>query len=236
MTEFTGFPQKMRFTPIPNLFFSSVLPQIEDLVELKVTLHVFWAIYQRRGYPRFVTFNELLGDAALISAIKGEQGPDDLLRQGLSKAVRRGTLLHLSLERDGEVEDIYFINSEADRRAVAKVESGELKLGGELKKEQARVEERPNIFVLYEQNIGLLTPIIAEELKEAESTYPSSWIEDAFREAVRRNKRSWRYIARILERWAAEGRGYGEPGRDSKASTDKESLRGYGHPRRGRGR
>jgi len=236
MTEFTGFPQKMRFTPIPNLFFSSVLPQIEDLVELKVTLHVFWAIYQRRGYPRFVTFNELLGDAALISAIKGEQGPDDLLRQGLSKAVRRGTLLHLSLERDGEVEDIYFINSEADRRAVAKVESGELKLGGALKKEQARVEERPNIFVLYEQNIGLLTPIIAEELKEAESTYPSSWIEDAFREAVRRNKRSWRYIARILERWAAEGRGYGEPGRDSKASADKESLSGYGHPRRGRGR
>jgi DNA replication protein len=236
MTEFTGFPQKMRFTPIPNLFFSSVLPQIEDLVELKVTLHVFWAIYQRRGYPRFVTFNELLGDAALISAIKGAQGPDDLLRQGLSKAVRRGTLLHLSLERDGEMEDIYFINSEADRRVVAKVESGELKLGGVLKQEQAPVEERPNIFVLYEQNIGLLTPIIAEELKEAESTYPSSWIEDAFREAVRRNKRSWRYIARILERWAAEGRGYGEPGRDSKTSADKESLSGYGHPRRGRGR
>lgn len=236
MTQFTGFPQKMRFTPIPNLFFSSVLPQIEDLVELKVTLHVFWAIYQKRGYPRCVTFNELLGDAALISAIKGEQGPDDLLRQGLRKAVSRGTLLHLSLERNGEVEDIYFINSEADRRAVAKVESGELKLGGVLKKEQARVEERPNIFVLYEQNIGLLTPIIAEELKEAESTYPSSWIEDAFREAVGRNKRSWRYIARILERWAAEGRGYGEPERDSKASADKEFLRGYGHPRRGRGR
>ena len=62
MTEFTGFPQKMRFTPIPNLFFSSVLPRIEDLVELKVTLHVFWALYQRQGYPRFVTFNELLGD------------------------------------------------------------------------------------------------------------------------------------------------------------------------------
>jgi DNA replication protein len=236
MTEFTGFPQKMRFTPIPNLFFSSVLPRIEDLVELKVTLHVFWALYQRQGYPRFVTFNELLGDAALISGIKGEEGPDDLLRQGLRKAVSRGTLLHLSLERDGEVEDIYFINTEADRRAVAKAESGELKLGGAVKKEQAPVEERPNIFVLYEQNIGLLTPIIAEELKEAESTYPSSWIEDAFREAVERNKRSWRYIARILERWASEGRGYGEPGRDSKASADKESLRGYSHPRSRRGR
>jgi DNA replication protein len=236
MTEFTGFPQKMRFTPIPNLFFSSVLPQIEDLVELKVVLHVFWALSQRRGYPRFITLGELRGDAALISGIKGEGNLDDLLRQALKKAVSRGTLLHLSLERDGEVEDIYFINTEADRRAVARVESGEIKLGGVPKKERAPVEERPNIFVLYEQNIGLLTPMIAEELKEAESTYPSSWIEDAFREAVERNKRSWRYIAKILERWASEGRGYGELGRDSKASADKEHLRGYGHPRSRRGR
>lgn len=236
MTEFSGFPQKTRFTPIPNLFFSSMLPQIEDLVELKVTLHIFWTLYQKRGYPRFVTLGELRSDAALISGIKGEEGPDELLRQGLKKAVSRGILLHLSLEQDGEVEDIYFLNTEADRRTVAKVESGELSLGGVPKKEQAPVQERANIFVLYEQNIGLLTPIIAEELKEAESTYPSSWIEDAFREAVRRNKRSWRYISAILKRWASEGRGYGEPGRDSKASADKEYLKGYGHPPRQTGR
>jgi DnaD/phage-associated family protein len=60
--------------------------------------------------------------------------------------------------------------------------------------------------VLYEQNIGPLTPLLAEELMEAEDTYPVSWIEDAFREAVELNKRSWRYIQRILERWAAEGK------------------------------
>ena len=66
--------------------------------------------------------------------------------------------------------------------------------------------QRPNIFVLYEQNIGPLTPLLAEELMEAEDTYPAAWIEDAFREAVELNKRSWRYIQRILERWAAEGK------------------------------
>lgn len=232
MKVFAGFPQRMKFTPIPNLFFSELLPQIEDLVELKVTLHAFWALYQKRGYPRFVTFAELRSDAALISGIKGEQAPDDLLRHGLKRAVSRGTLLHLALERDGEVDDLYFMNTEGDRRAVAKVESGQLKLGGMPRKEQALAQEQPNIFVLYEQNIGLLTPIIAEELKEAESTYPASWIEDAFREAVGRNKRSWRYIARILERWASQGRGYGESGRYSKADTDRESQRRYSHPLR----
>ena len=44
--------------------------------------------------------------------------------------------------------------------------------------------ERPNIFVLYEQNIGLLSPLIAEDLKDAADQYPAEWIEAAFREAV----------------------------------------------------
>jgi DnaD/phage-associated family protein len=73
--------------------------------------------------------------------------------------------------------------------------------------ESASIEvQRPNIFALYEQNIGPLTPLLAEELMEAEGRYPASWIEDAFREAVSLNKRSWRYALRILERWAAEGK------------------------------
>jgi DnaD/phage-associated family protein len=66
--------------------------------------------------------------------------------------------------------------------------------------------ERPNIFVLYEQNVGLLQPIIAEELQEAERAYPQEWIEEAFRIAVENNVRNWKYIRRILERWAAEGK------------------------------
>src|SRR5207249_7916281 len=66
---------------------------------------------------------------------------------------------------------------------------------------------RPGIYELYEQNIGLLTPLIAEELREAERRYPSEWIEDAFREAVAYNRRNWRYVERILDNWATRGRG-----------------------------
>jgi DnaD/phage-associated family protein len=207
----------MRFTPIPNQFFSSVLPQIQDIAELKVTLHLFWTLYQKRGYPRFVTLNELLSDATLISGIKQNGAPEDVLRYALNSAVSRGTLLHIAIERDKQTDELYFLNTNADRRAIAKIESGELKLGGIPKREQVTVAQRANIFDLYEQNIGLLTPMIAEELKQAEQEYPASWIEDAFREAVRLNKRSWRYISRILERWATEGKGYGELRRYSKA-------------------
>ena len=81
------------------------------------------------------------------------------------------------------------------------------------------METRPNIFVLYEQNIGLISPLIAQELMEAEATYPQGWIEEAFKIAVERNIRNWRYIKRILERWATEGK------EDAKAKRSPEEDR-----------
>lgn len=231
MKGFNGFPRKTKFTPIPNLFFSAVLPQIDDLAELKVTLHIFWVVYRKRGYPRFVTYGELLADPVLMGGLANEGSTSELLRHSLELAVGRGTLLCLTLESDGDVDNLYFVNTDVDRRAVARIESGELKLGTLAKGEPCQVSpEQPNIFTLYEQNIGMLSPIIADELKEAERLYPASWIQDAFKEAVSLNKRSWRYMARILERWAAEGKDDGEPGRDSKTDAGPEEyLRRYGH-------
>ncbi|MGH9174759.1 MAG: DnaD domain-containing protein, partial [Vicinamibacterales bacterium] len=66
--------------------------------------------------------------------------------------------------------------------------------------------ERASIFATYEQNVGLVTPIIADRLVEALERYPETWVEDAIEEAVAYNRRNWRYIQRILESWAAEGR------------------------------
>ena len=67
-------------------------------------------------------------------------------------------------------------------------------------------QELPNIYKLYEENIGPLTPLMADALKEAEDTYPADWIVDAMRIAVEKNKRVWRYVTAILERWNREGR------------------------------
>lgn len=65
--------------------------------------------------------------------------------------------------------------------------------------------DRPTIFRLYEQNIGPLTPLIAQRLITAGQEYPLDWVEAAISEAVAYNRRSWRYIARILENRATEG-------------------------------
>jgi DnaD/phage-associated family protein len=232
MKVFRGFPAKTKYTSIPNVFFGEVLPEIDDLAELKVTLYVMWAVYQKRGYPRFVTYRELLGSPTLMNGLVNNGSPNQLLQRSLSQAVSRGTLLHLTVvDSDVESAELYFVNTDVDRRAVARIKNGELKLGEMVIKESHEVtKERPNIYSLYEQNIGMLSPIIAEELGEAEKIYPAPWIEDAFREAVDLNKRNWRYISRILERWAAEGRDDGEPGRRVKAESDPEEYyRRYRH-------
>lgn len=233
MSKFSGFPARMEFTPIPNLFLSRLMPEISDIIELKVTLHLFAVLYRKRGYPRFATYDELLSDASLMANLRPEGEPTEVLRRGLDMAAERGTVLRLSLSRDGKPEEVYFLNSESDRRAVTRIQNGELTLTG-LKAARPTIEtgseEPPNIFALYEENIGMLTPMIAEELREAEKLYPAAWIEDAIGEAVNLNKRSWRYIARILERWASEGRGdkTGKAG-NRKADEDKYSKQKYGH-------
>ena len=89
---------------------------------------------------------------------------------------------------------------------------------------------RDNIFSLYEQNIGIITPMIAEELREAEKLYPEEWVKNAFKEAVMLNKRSWRYISRILEHWASEGKKGGKYRRSfEKVDPDKYIKGKYGH-------
>ncbi len=228
--EFRGFPSRTNFTPVSNSFFSALLPQIDDLAELKVTLHIFWALYRKKDYPKFITYSELRGDEALMAGIQNSSTDEEQLRPALEKAVKRGTLLSLKVEKDDEPGELYFLNSEKDQRAIIQIENGEIVLDGIIRIEPASTEEKPNIFTLYEQHIGLLTPMIAEDLREAENIYPASWIEDAFREAVSLNKRSWRYISRILERWASEGKNDGRTGENSKEDiSPTEYIRKYGH-------
>jgi DnaD/phage-associated family protein len=129
-------------------------------------------------------------------------------------------------------EDVYFLNTESDRQVTAKIQNGELSLSGLKAKEQTYIdtEEPPDIFTLYEQNIGMLTPMIAEELKEAMRLYPESWIRDAIKEAVNQNIRKKSYILAILERWSTEGKGDGTHRGDSKkAGPDKYIKQKYGH-------
>jgi DnaD/phage-associated family protein len=208
------------------------MPHISDIAELKTTLHVFMSIYSKKGYPRFVSFGELLNNTNLMQCFNQMgNSSKEILSNALESAVKRGTLLHLPAKAN-YIADIYFLNTLADRKAMDRVINGKLNLPDFESKIESipQMEDSPDIYTLYEENIGMLTPIIAEELKEAEKLYPYTWIRDAVNIAVTQNKRKWNYISTILERWSTEGRDNGAYRRDSKKEDPDKYIKGkYGH-------
>jgi len=192
---------------LPDSFFTQVMPRIQDLIELKVVLYVAHMILREQppGAHRSegsVTYSQLKTEISRLLPDLSQEA----LRQALDSAVEHGALSRSTSNINEVLEDVYSLT----------IDSGET--------------PAVNIFALYEQNVGIITPMIAEELKEADRVYPPQWIEEAFREAVALNKRSWRYIARILERWASEGKDSGEHKRDiEKGGPDKYVKGKYGH-------
>jgi DNA replication protein len=223
--QFAGFPGGALATAIPNLFFTAVLPRITDPAELVVSVYFFFAHSRKKGQPRFLTYAELAADDILVAAL--DSLGEGALRRGLDAGVERRTLLRVDA---GQAQVLYFLNTEAGRRAVAAIEGGEEDLGRLIPPPPEPREPKPNIFELYEQNIGPLTPMVAEYLKDAENQYPADWFQPAFRRAVEHNKRSWSYIAAILRRWEAEGPDYEKAGRDLERPGSKRSLSGRYRP------
>ena len=206
-----GFETGVRSLPVPAPLLGSLLAEIDDMAELKCTLRFLWYAAQVKGSPKAVPAATLEADGVLATAL----GSRDEVRRGLRLACSRGTLL--------EAAGRYLLNTPENRRSAARLAPEPTATPPE-----PVVVERANVFALYEANVGMLTPIVAEQLREAEDTYPAGWIEEAIREAAERNARSWRYIATILERWANEGRGrkgHGEPRRHPEAATAADLLR-----------
>ena len=210
MQKFDGFPAGSKLSPtaFPAMFFSDLLPAINDLAELKVTLFCFWALHQKEGRYRYLRRSDFCNDAALmqgLQATKPKAEVDTILDKALARAQKRGTLVCAEVALDSGTETLYFVNTEKGRAAVEQINSGAWQPGDDEHPVEI-LPERPNIYRLYEANIGALTPIVADHLKDAEKDYPLDWIEDAIRGAVVNNKRSWRYIQAILKRRESEGK------------------------------
>ena len=206
---FPGFTGSTLYTPVPNPVFGPILEQIQDLAELKVTLRGLWLFHRKRAH-RAVSLEEFLTDRSLLRGLKpqGTEGKDveEEIRRGLRLAVTRGTFL---THRVDGTTSLFLLNTDAGRRTLARLEAGDAEATletGEGLTEDVPDLEKPNIFALYEDSIGSLSPLLAEELKEAEARYPESWLREAFGISVAENKRSWRYVSGILRRWTAEGK------------------------------
>jgi DnaD/phage-associated family protein len=76
-----------------------------------------------------------------------------------------------------------------------------------------------NIFTLYTENVGNITPMIRDQLIEDETEFGTETVEYAIREAVFHNARNMKYIEAILRRSS-------KPIKDNRMSDD--AIRRYG--------
>jgi DNA replication protein len=185
---------------LPAALLTRLVRDAWDPLEVKVILLA--AVLGANDRP--VAESELLNHEAFIKGARSDGSGRDARERGaeaLELAIARGTLIRLASD-DGSLW--MMLGTDSNRRRVRTgvsvprpgASAGSLMLR----------PERPGIFALYEQNIGLVTPILADRLVEALERYPETWIADAISEAVGYNKRNWRYIQRILETWSTEGR------------------------------
>ncbi len=212
LPPFKGFPEgKAHTTPIPEAFFRQVLPHIDDLDELKLAVYIFWRLDHIEGAFRYLRLIDLAQDSGFLAGLDEDPArARSALGRALERLAQRGVLLPAEWRASPASlpETLYFLNSPKGRAALQAIQSGKWKPGpaapGPLPVEPP--PETPNIFRLYEENIGPLTPILAQSLSAAEDEFPASWIAEAIEIAVKNNKRTWRYIEAILNRWQREGK------------------------------
>jgi DnaD/phage-associated family protein len=207
LSKFNGFTNSESFTQLPDTFFHQLLHQIDDAAELKVTLYFLWRVEHMDDSFRALRDSDFFAKELGLSA--------DAIGSGVEKAVKRGTILRI----EHKAEVIYFLNSPRGRAAANAFLGGENKVAGVA----AVAFERPNVFRLYEENIGPLTPLIADKLIDAEETYSEAWVAEAIEIAVTNNVRKFPYVEAILKDWKENGRAKEQDRRDNKEFS-KQSL------------
>jgi len=185
-------------------FLFDVVGKIEDIHQLKVLLFAIWLAQQSGDEANPLTLQDFYTYPEFMKQLGNEmQITRTNLLSALKKNVEAGFIISTSFE-DIEKGKPFYLNTE--RGNIAK------------QWQNAPADFVPrgsppsDIFILYEDNIGPLTPLIADALKDAEKEYSEEWVEEAIRIAVANNVRKWRYIQAILNSWKEEGRN----GRDKK--------------------
>ena len=208
--------------PVPAALFGPLLEGVADVTSLRCVLRAVYVLHrkqtspERRGQLASVTAAELAADPVLGL---GNKAADEtsVAERALAEAAEAGVLL-----RSGAG---YCLDTAANRRAVA---AGALSSGVAPEVDtsvEAVAGARPDVFRLYEENVGVITPMAAERLKDMETEFPPEWIAEAFGEAVVSNARSLRYVEAVLRRWRDDGRGDGAAGGRAGAVRASEIVR-----------
>lgn len=226
---------------IPLAWYDTWLTTATSFEELQVLLAYCRLRGDNSGVGDAIEESVFVTDPRLAEALGPSpvsHTPASRIFRALNQAVTRGALVRSQRVTDNRQEIFY-----ATPGSVATNQESWGSAGDVAAAEPADVmPPGPSIFASYESNIGMLTPLIVDQIELALDLYPAAWIHDAIDEAVAYNRRQWRYIQRILQNWAAEGRPSGVRNEVSHATNkrgparalDTDQYRGGRHLERAR--
>jgi DNA replication protein len=202
----TLFKTGQKMIPFPVQLFTEILPRLHNESQLRATLYTWYAIMSKGSGQRYVYLSQLLTDPVLLSWFTHLGGKNGIQR-GLDQSCREGIFLQLQI---GEDDKILAPNDESGARLITDMKSESVAHHNQSRDSSPETNyERTvvsNVVEKYENEIGMLTPVIADMIAIAEQMYPTTWILEALDIAAQSNARSWKYVAAILARWKNEGK------------------------------
>lgn len=222
-------------TRVPNLVLGRVLAEVEESMTLKLILRAIWLLEHQRGFPRYISTEDLRRDRVVSRLIRDELE----LSKCLNSAKAHGILIEVSVNGN----ECLMLNTESAERtsfdAIALIETPENDSDGWDSPTTSVMP--PDAFRAYEENIGLLSPMIRENILSALEDFTDEDITHAVRIAVENESRSWSFVAGVLRRWLRDGvpheRNDGQSGRATdRGRVSETELRKYLEEQRKRSR
>ena len=202
----TLFKTGQKMIPVPAQLFTEILPRLHNESQLRATLYTWYAIMSKGSGQRYVYLSQLLTDPVLLSWFTHLGGKNGIQR-GLDQSCREGIFLQLQI---GEDDKILAPNDESGARLITDMKSESVAHHNQSRDSSPETNYETtvvsNVVEKYENEIGMLTPVIADMIAIAEQMYPTTWILEALDIAAQSNARSWKYVTAILARWKNEGK------------------------------
>ena len=177
------------------------IKNLNNINEIKIFLRIIHLIYKKQNLNTEtfeLSFDEISNDPVTLKLL----GPNSLTKDQITKKLKE--ICDVLIMKDFINQKIYTNKVTGITKTVFHMETFEKT------NDPVISENNPkNIFELYEDNVGMLNPMIVDELIQAENKFPFNWIVDAVKESTTRNKRNWKYIHTILETWDREGKNNG---------------------------
>ncbi|RJQ44347.1 MAG: DnaD domain protein [Anaerolineaceae bacterium] len=183
-------------------FLVDTIGEIHDSLQLKVLLFAIWLAQQSGDEANPIALQDFYSYPEFMNQIGGTP---ELMRKnllvGLKANLDAGFFTGNTFEAMQQGHPFYINTIRGQQAAQLQNTAMDIQQNHSYK-----IPDRSDVFRLYEENIGPLTPLIADALKDAEKEYSQEWLQEAIQIAVVNNVRKWRYIQAILKSWKEEGR------------------------------